>query len=67
MTTIRSLTLAVIAAGLLFQTSITLAAAEAPLHITFRKCFVEDHSPDYGDYGGYYQGIVGGAISVLGM
>jgi len=62
MKTIRNLTLAAVAATLLCQTSITLAAAEAPLRITFRKCFVEDHSPDYGDYGGYYQGTVGGDL-----
>ena len=55
----RHLTLAAIAAVLLFQASVTMAAAEPPLRITFSKCFVPD---DDNDYGGHYQGEVDGDL-----
>ena len=58
MKTVRTLTLAAIAATLLFQTSITLTAAKAPLRIAFQKCFVEDRGP----FGGHYAGTVDGDL-----
>jgi hypothetical protein len=53
---IKNLILAAVAATLLFQTSITRAADQGPLRITFKKCFVEDAGP----FGGHYEGTVAG-------
>src|SRR5678815_1854024 len=53
-------TLAVIAATLLFQTSIARAAGQAPLRVNFQKCFVEDAGP----FGGHYEGTVTGDLGV---
>ena len=57
---IKNLTLAAVAATLLFQTSITRAADQGPLRITFKKCFVEDTGP----FGGHYEGTVAGDCGV---
>src|SRR5262245_24042023 len=60
---IKNLTLAavaVVAVTLLFQTSITQAADQGPLRITFKKCFVEDTGP----FGGHYEGSVAGDCGV---
>jgi len=57
---IKTLTFAAIAAALLFQTSITRAADQGPLRITFRKCFVADSGP----FGGHYEGNVDGDFGV---
>ena len=46
------------AATLLFQTSITRAAGQGPLRITFEKCLVEDKGP----FGGHYEGTVAGDL-----
>ena len=53
---IKSLAVAVVAATLVFQTSIARAADQGPLRITFKKCFVEDLGP----FGGHYEGAVAG-------
>jgi hypothetical protein len=53
-------TLATIAATLLFQASIALAAEQGPWRINFKKCFVEDAGP----FGGHYEGIVDGDLGV---
>jgi hypothetical protein len=60
MNIIRKLTLAAIAATLLFQTSMTRAAGQAPLRITFAKCFVADTGP----FGGHYEGTAAGDFGV---
>lgn len=57
---IAAATLAAVAATLLFQTSITRAAGQAPLSIYFEKCFVEDGGP----FGGHYEGTVSGDLGV---
>ena len=51
---------AAIAASLLFQTSIARAAGQRPLRINFEKCFVEDGGP----FGGHYEGTVAGDCGV---
>ena len=53
-------TIAVIAATLLLQTSITRAAGHGPLRINFEKCF----APDGGPFGGHYEGTVNGDLGV---
>ena len=59
---IKNLTLAAVAATLLFQTAITHAADRdrGPLRITFEKCFVEDAGP----FGGHFEGTVAGDCGV---
>ena len=55
-----TVSVAAIAASLLFQTSIARAAGQRPLRINFEKCFVEDGGP----FGGHYEGTVAGDLGV---
>ena len=55
---IITVSVAAIAASLLFQTSIARAAGQRPLRINFEKCFVEDKGP----FGGHYEGKVAGDL-----
>ena len=61
MKTIKNLTLAALAATLLFQTSITRAADQGQKHITFQKCFVADADDPFG---GPFVGTVDGDCGV---
>jgi len=55
-----TVSVAAIAATLLFQTSIARGAGPRPLRINFEKCFVEDAGP----FGGHYEGTVTGDLGV---